>query len=384
MIVTWVTMRKPFQRVTLEYETGNSTVINFGTTSQFRVGKKRTIFIHRALLTDLNRSRSYRYRVGDGQSFSDWFTLKARSDHTRIAFVGDMAFDGEAIKSMLKYTSQGSFEAVFHVGDIAYDLHDKGGRIGDNFFRNIEPIATQIPYQAIAGNHEKFFNFTHYDARFSMMDTLSGKQNNFFWSTNIGKVHLIGFNTEFYYYLEYGSEQIERQFTWLVKDLEEANRNRDKVPWIIAFAHKPFYCGEKVEGCYFNCEILSSFENFDIESLFKKYSVDVYLSGHDHLYRRLWPIYKGNFVDNNTVSDPYFNPNHTIHIITGLGGCDYLSTCGFQAVPGNAFVLENDPSFTLLDFVDENHLRIQQISAKSDNILDDITIVKHSKETIYK
>lgn len=379
IIVTWVTLTQPHQTVALQYENGNKTVINFGKTVQFKTGKKRTIFIHRASFKELDRSQSYRYRVGDGQSFSEWFVLKAFSSRPKLAFVGDIAYNGETIASLTKYATQGLIDTVFHIGDIAYDLHDEKGVVGDKFFRNIERLATQVPYQAVAGNHEKHHNFSHYDNRFSMMDTLTQNQNNFFWSTNIGNVHLVGFNTEFYYFTEYGTEQIERQFNWLIKDLEEANRpeNRMKRPWIIAFAHKPFYCGEKIDKCYFTCDVLRSFKSFDIEVLLEQYAVDLYISGHDHLYRRLWPIYKGDFVSNSTVSDPYVNPKHTTHIITGLGGCDYLSTCGFQSVPGNAFVLENDPGFTLLDVVNNTHLRIQQISAKTNNILDDITIVKH-------
>ena len=46
-----------------------------------------------------------------------------------------------------------------------------------------------------------------------------GGDNNHFYSINIGPVHLIGFSTEFYYFLEFGFNQIRRQYEWLENDL---------------------------------------------------------------------------------------------------------------------------------------------------------------------
>ena len=65
--------------------------------------------------------------------------------------------------------------------------------------------------------------------------------NNFFWSYNIGPIHLVLFNTEFYYFKQYGSHQIMNQWRWLEDDLKKANANRAQQPWIISVAHRPLY-----------------------------------------------------------------------------------------------------------------------------------------------
>jgi len=59
-----------------------------------------------------------------------------------------------------------------------------------------------------------------------------GGDNNHFYSMNIGPVHLIAFSTEFYYFIEYGIEQVRRQYEWLENDLKKANlpENRAKQP----------------------------------------------------------------------------------------------------------------------------------------------------------
>ena len=46
-----------------------------------------------------------------------------------------------------------------------------------------------------------------------------GRDNNHFFSFNIGPAHIISFSTEFYYFIEYGIEQVINQYNWLEQDL---------------------------------------------------------------------------------------------------------------------------------------------------------------------
>lgn len=115
------------------------------------------------------------------------------------------------------------------------DLHTDNALVGDEFMRQIEPIAAYIPYQTCPGNHEHVYNFSNYKHRFSMHSQGHHEVNNIFWSYNIGPVHLVAFSTELHYFTQYGTEQIQTQYNWLKQDLEEANKpeNRAKHPWII-------------------------------------------------------------------------------------------------------------------------------------------------------
>ena len=101
------------------------------------------------------------YAVGSNESgWSDLFyftTLPEGVDwNPNILIIGDLgnkfAFTLGAIQDDI-ITNR--YHLVVHLGDFAYDLDDDDGRMGDAFFRQIEPIAASVPYQVCPGNHEQ-------------------------------------------------------------------------------------------------------------------------------------------------------------------------------------------------------------------------------------
>ena len=49
---------------------------------------------------------------------------------------------------------------------------------------------------------------------------MPGLPDRMFHSYNIGPVHFISFNTEVYYFLNYGLKNLILQYMWLAKDLQ--------------------------------------------------------------------------------------------------------------------------------------------------------------------
>ena len=84
------------------------------------------------------------------------------------------------------------YDAIWHVGDFAYDLYNEQGQRGDNFLRSIEPIAARTPYMVCQGNHETKNNLLHYYNRF----TMPGNNNNLWYSFNHGKAHVLAYSSE--------------------------------------------------------------------------------------------------------------------------------------------------------------------------------------------
>ena len=114
-----------------------------------------------------------------------------------------------------------------------------------------------------------------------------GGDSNHFFSFNIGPAHIISISTEFYYFLEYGFDQLAIQYDWLANDLTEANKpeNRAARPWIILMGHRPMYCsntyiddnGVKVHDCNFDDRVrvgLPYVNKFGLEDLVFDHGVD--------------------------------------------------------------------------------------------------------------
>eukprot|EP00358_Blepharisma_japonicum_P000053 CAMPEP_0202954478 /NCGR_PEP_ID=MMETSP1395-20130829/50838_1 /ASSEMBLY_ACC=CAM_ASM_000871 /TAXON_ID=5961 /ORGANISM="Blepharisma japonicum, Strain Stock R1072" /LENGTH=137 /DNA_ID=CAMNT_0049670019 /DNA_START=117 /DNA_END=531 /DNA_ORIENTATION=- len=76
---------------------------------------------------------------------------------------------GQYTKHLLgEETLTRDYLGILHMGDIAYDLDDEDGKIGDDYLNMIQPIAATYPYMTVPGNHEKADNFTQYINRFNM------------------------------------------------------------------------------------------------------------------------------------------------------------------------------------------------------------------------
>lgn len=359
----------------------------------------------RALLTGLQPGHVYYYKIelGDSQSAVLKFrNLKQGADWLpRLAIYGDLGYKNE---QSLPYLSKDvlehdMFDAIFHIGDFAYDLHDKSGETGNKFMRSIEPVASRVPYMACPGNHERHGNFSHYDSRFSMIGdrhnpqkshALSKRLNNHFHSMKVGPASIIMFSTEYYYYTEYGWDQIVRQYHWLEQELKRANAEREKYPWIIVMGHRPLYC-LKLGDSSCNHETLEresirqgikmhgeGQRKYGLEELFFKYGVDIQFYGHEHFYARLLPIHQYQIKSGHHSSNPYDHADGPIHITTGSAGNKELHPKfnHLQNWVANHFY---DYGYTRMMFQDKYKIKFQQVSDdKHGEVLDEFVVEKSS------
>ncbi|XP_043929911.1 acid phosphatase type 7 isoform X2 [Protopterus annectens] len=389
MMMTWTTFNRTDSVV--EYnlwgaklfelqETGSSTpFVDDGT-------EKRKLYIHRVMLNGLKSGATYVYHCGGEDGWSDMFAfsaLKEGSDWSpRFAIFGDLGNENpQSLSRLQKETQQGMYDAILHVGDFAYDMEEDNARIGDEFMRQIESIAAYVPYMTCPGNHEQAYNFSNYKNRFSM----PGDTEGLWYSWNIGPAHIISFSTEVYFYVDYGVDLIFKQYEWLKKDLEEANRpqNRKIRPWIITMGHRPMYCSNNDED---DCTKFESFVRLGrndtkapapgLEKLFYVYGVDLEIWAHEHSYERLWPVYEFK-VFNGSEKYPYINPKAPVHIITGSAGCREKHD-GFIPEPRNwSAYRNNDYGYTRMQIVNGTHIYMEQVSDdQSGRVIDSIWLVK--------
>lgn len=390
MVITWSTVNKTESIV--KYGGGSLFLQSkSGSSSLFTDGgaKKASQYIHRVTLyyedpDNLQPGTKYYYHVGSdlGWSAMYWFVTPPENLSEwapSIAIYGDMGnVNAQSLPRLQTETQAGTYDAIIHVGDFAYNMDDYDGQVGDEFMRQIETIAAYVPYMTTVGNHESAYNFSHYRARFSM----PGPYENMMYSFNMGPIHFISFSTEYYYYVRYGLKMLVKQYEWLENDLKEANRpeNRKVRPWIITLGHRPMYCSNKVDD---DC---SKFKNrlrygitplrlFALEDLFYRYGVDLEVWAHEHSYERLWPIHNYK-VYNGSHDEPYTNPRAPVHIVVGSAGCqekvDY-----FNPLPSWSAFRSSDYGYSRIKVHNATHLNLQQVSDDLDGeVIDNWWLVK--------
>ncbi|KAF2900593.1 hypothetical protein ILUMI_05593 [Ignelater luminosus] len=387
VVVTWSTKNNTKESI-VKYGIGTLSLSAKGVSKIFIDGGRKQNFqyIHRVTLRNLKPNNVYVYRCGSKFGWSSRFWFKSISTENNwsphLAIYGDMGLvNAHALPSLKKETHEGLYDAILHIGDFAYDMDSNNGEVGDSFMRSIEPIAAHVPYMTCPGNHEAAYNFSHYRNRFSMP---SG-QESYWYSFDIGPLHIISISTEVYYFVHYGIKSVVFQYEWLEHDLVKANlpENRKKRPWIIVTGHRPMYCsttdGDDCTHHETRTRVGLAFSHmFGLEKLLYDYGVDLEIWAHEHAYQRLWPIYNYT-VYNGSYEAPYTNPRAPIHFITGSAGCDELIDYFNKTRPAWSAFESRDYGYTRLKAYNSTHLYLEQISAdKEGEIIDSFWIIKDS------
>jgi len=405
MWVTWVTLsnctrdKLPVQSF-VEYGTNGFSQRQEGNFTHFidQGSEKRWIFVHRAKMTNLVPDKRYMYHVGGPRTgWSDLLSFRALKDGNqwspRLAVYGDLGNElGFSIPPLQTEAALGHFDAVLHVGDMAYDMAQDNARFGDAFMRQMQPVAGLLPYMTCPGNHENHYNFLNYKSRFTMPGNGLDDEPNMFYSVDIGPAHIVAATTEFFYYTSYGWRQIADQYKWLVNDLEEATKeeNLRKHPWIIFMGHRPPYCSvnDDPEMCVYSNLVrtgLPGIDAYGFENVLYKYGVDLAFWAHEHAYERLYPVYN-HTVMNGTDADAYHNPGAPIHIVNGAAG-NREKNDGFLKEPSPWSAMRNSEfGYGRMIVFNATHLYYEQVSAEKGAVIDRVMITKdlHGPEAYKK
>jgi len=388
MAVQWATLL-PTKTDVVQYSKGSKKLNLQASGYQFVFTdggtSKRNISLHNVKLTGLLPSSTYFYRVGDpASSWSDilqFQTFPTGYFSLEIGMYGDMGVNNsQALPYVQDEVEQGTLDMIIHVGDMAYNMDDNQGQVGDEFMRQIEPIANYVPYMVCVGNHEFAYNYSHYSNRLSgITGQSSGSNTNWFFSYDISYVHFVAFSSEVYFQ-DYLNQSVVAQYNWLKQDLQKANANRAKTPWIIAYAHRPVYCSnvDDIPDCTADAQTLRRGVNgqYSIEDLLAEYNVDIYFSAHEHSYERTWPVYRG-VIDKDQENHTYVNPKYPVYIINGAGGCqEYLDWYDEVFYGPWSVTRSSSYGYGHLSIQNATHLLWRQYLSNGDEGMDTLQMVK--------
>lgn len=395
MMVMWVT-ELPTGSSIVEYGVGTKLTEQVtGTTHTYTAGGWHGV-IHQGELLNLPPNTFYSYRVGNaltGWSYIANFTTpplpSTASAPLVVAMYGDM---GTVVPLGFKVTEQiiadhgvVPLDLIVHVGDVAYasvqitdpraalegsagKLTDELELIWDSWSRQVEPLACQIPYMIGVGNHERFYNYSSFLARFRQPLPWGGSpddiDNAIFWfSLDFGRVHFVFMSTEHPY--NAGSPQQQ----WLLRDLAAADANRANVPWIILTGHRPMYCSEKNEesshwpGAYFQTTI---------EPIMLQYHVDLYVCGHMHMYERIHPVINGTTMQ---TGQTYYTGNGIPQVVQGTAGAfeelDYVSP-----QPAWSGFRDDRYGYGRAHYINDTHLYYEFLAMETRSVVDSFWLIK--------
>ena len=233
--------------------------------------------IHEVLITGLQPDTIYHYRINSDDLSSDDNTFKTAppSDNsfTFIAYADTQGLRSgcdfhvgheEAVNSMLSHNPR---SMIICAGDLCYDGSEDEWQ--PQFFIPGRNILKDNVLYTVLGNHDAP-NIAKYENYFEPPD-IGGSGTELYYSFNYGNTHFVMLDTNRDYTI--GSDQ----YNWFSEDLDSPAA-RDAT-WIIVVAHHPAYSSGSAHGS--NEDIIQ-----DIVPLFETKGVDMYISGHEHIYER--------------------------------------------------------------------------------------------------
>jgi hypothetical protein len=132
-------------------------------------------------------------------------------------------------------------------------------------------------------------------------------------SFDVGNTHFVMIDDQFStLQSDYTQDPAKTQLAWLDGDLNRANANRAKVPFIAVLSHRGLFStsNHSTDG-----DVLAA--RGQLAPIFDKYAVDVVFNGHDHEYERSAPLKAGN----PPSGDPVVGTG-TVYIICAGAGAD--------------------------------------------------------------
>ena len=269
--------------------------------------------LHTATMSGLLPATRYYYRVGDAAggfseiaSFRTLASTVGGATPLRIGWVADMGWGSNSnntIAQLTRLATSGRIDILIHPGDIGYADGNMG--MWDNFLRQMDPIASTIPYLVSPGNHEFWFDFAAYKHRFAMAD--DGAHSAMYYSLDVGSVHLLSTNTESILDISHVSH---RQQKWIEDDL--ATAKSAQTPWLIAYGHRPLYLGQTGGQ---DIPRGPRYLRKKLEALYIGAGVDLVVQGHVHDYQRTWPV-----ADGQPTAHNYSRPTAPVYVVNGAAG----------------------------------------------------------------
>ena len=305
-----------------------------GTGETVKISEQQTVGEYRVVFENLDPPKQYGYRVGDGETWSEWLhfrTADNKPEPFRFLYLGDAQND---IKSRWSRTIRAAYAQapdarfMIHAGDLIDNGFDDN--LWGEWCYGLSFIGAEIPVVPTPGNHD--LRRAPGDPNPKITDGVTPWWHRRFTLPANGPEDAPGFRDEAYYFDYQGLRLIsldanvwanehfdpskkqtaaKKLMVWLENVLNE-NPNL----WTIVTHHQTIYSiGENED----NVELRAA-----LQPLYDKHHVDLVLQGHDHNYVRTSKIFNGSVV---TADQP-----GTIYMTTVAGPKMYENNTKYTAL----------------------------------------------------
>nr|MBI1232663.1 metallophosphoesterase [Cytophagales bacterium] len=273
-----------------------------------------TAHFHSVAFTDLIPDTVYAYRVGDGETWSEWFQFRTASDNKADKF--SFLYVGDAQNYILElwarliregYRKAPEAKFIIHAGDLINHAHRE--QEWHEWFTAGGFIHSMLPSVPTPGNHE-YRSIPEIYGENSPRQ-LSAQWRHQFTLPENGPEGL----EETVYYMDYQDVRLislnsnvehQKQAEWVEKVLAD---NPQK--WTILTYHHPLFSASDGRD---NTELRELWK-----PIFDKYNVDLALQGHDHSYARGRVSPEDNVLDGVNMRDK----TGTVYVVSVSGGKMY-------------------------------------------------------------
>jgi hypothetical protein len=244
---------------------------------------------HTVGLSDLKPGATYRYRVvssGNGRrAASPEYSFRTFSTGGTADFlvVGDTGHGGLPQQRIAGVMAGQKADLVLHVGDVIYPQY-AAGQMDQKCYSIYRTQMRSTPFFYAIGNHEYYGGGAAFLADI-LQPSNNPIQTKAYYSFDHGDVHFVALDTVVPYGNGFTPDTV--QYQWLEKDLAASEK-----PWKILFFHTtirssgPHYGDDySGNGVPDRLELQNT-----IGKLASRYGVQMFFTGHDHLYERSHPV----------------------------------------------------------------------------------------------
>lgn len=286
--------------------------------------------MHEAYLCGLTPATTYYYRVGGGDAGSEvWsdvhtFTTApaAGAATAKFGITGDSrGQQDDAWRLTQKRMMLAGVTMQLFSGDMINLAPDQGEweQWLDAAWKDTDGSLLalgQLLTLAAHGNHDNHTALFHGNLVLPQDQAKFPQYAELFFSVDVGPVHVIVIDDAWIVNPQGDADYKAVLDGWLKADLDAADKNRAKVPWIVAMHHHPEYSSSNHGS---DADVLRGRQYFG--PLWDEYHADLVISGHDHDYERSKPL--TGPTDSPTIQSSF--ADGTVYLVCAGSGADPYS-----------------------------------------------------------